>query len=63
MVEIGSTARGKCSARVSARLPVIARAPDITETLQKPKTKMPTDRNPMKLWTPRFVDSSTPKTR
>ena len=47
MNEIGSEARGKCSARTSPRLPEIARTPAITELCVKVKTKTPVTRNGM----------------
>ena len=63
VTDTGSTARGNCSARTSPRLPVIAREPAISERVQNENTKTPTDKNAMKLGTPRFVCSSNPKIR
>ncbi len=45
--EIGSEARGKCSARTRPRLPEIARTPAMTELCVKVNTKTPVTRNGM----------------
>ncbi len=61
--EIGSDARGKCSARTSPRLPEIARTPTSTELCVKVNTNTPVTRNGTyaSLGMPLRAPSSRPK--
>jgi hypothetical protein len=61
VIASGRLARGKCSARIRPRLPLIAWMPACTTDWVKPKMKTPVHRYATKLSMPFLVPRTTPK--